>query len=132
MPFLNKNYYAKIKRTKPYKNYDPDLPQHVYRMLIIGPSNSGTTNILLNLIKYSENYDKIYLFAKKLDEPLYQRLINHFRDNESEYHERILEIASSNISDVPPADAIDETFQNLIIFVILYLLYLIKSILKEK
>ena len=116
MPFVNENHYAKIKATKTYKNYDPDLPQHPYRMLIIGPSNSGKTNILLNLIKHSKNYDKIYPFAKKLDEPLYQRLTNHFRHNESEDHERILEMSSSNISEVPPADDIDEMFQNLIIF----------------
>ena len=116
MPFVNENHYAKIKTTKTYKNYDPDLPQHPYRMLIIGPSNSGKTNILYNLIKHSKNYDKIYLFAKKLDEPLYRQLTARFQDNESEDHERILEMSSSNISDVPPADEIDETFQNLTIF----------------
>ena len=116
MSFKNENHYTKIKTMKTYKNKNPDLPQHPYRMLIIGPSNSGKTNILISSIKYSKNYDKIYLFAKKLDEPLYQRLINHFRDNESEDSEPILELTSSNISDVPSADAIDESFQNLIIF----------------
>ena len=42
-----------------------------YRMLIIGPSGSGKTNVLLNLIKKdNENFiDKIYLYAKDLDEP---------------------------------------------------------------
>ncbi len=83
-------------------------------MLIIGASNSGKTNILLNLIKYSKNYDKIYLFAKKLYEPFYQRLIDHFQDNEREDHQIILEMASSDISDVHPVVAINDTFQNLI------------------
>lgn len=41
MLFLNENRYVKIKTTKPYKNHDPDYPQHPYPMLIIGPSNSG-------------------------------------------------------------------------------------------
>ena len=44
-----------------------------YRMLIIGPSGSGKTNALLNLIQQNNNIiDKIYLYAKDLEEPKYQ------------------------------------------------------------
>ena len=47
-----------------------------YRMLIIGPSGLGKTNVLLNLIQQDNNViDKIYLYAKDLDEPKYQLLI---------------------------------------------------------
>ena len=48
-----------------------------YRMLIIGPSGSGKTNALLNLIqKDNDNFiDKIYLYAKDLEEPKYHFLI---------------------------------------------------------
>ena len=47
-----------------------------YRMLIIGPSGSGKTNALLNLIQQDNNIiDKIYLYAKDLEEPKYQFLI---------------------------------------------------------
>ena len=47
-----------------------------YRMLIIGPSGSGKTNALLNLIQQDNNFiDKIYLYAKYLEEPKYQPLI---------------------------------------------------------
>ena len=47
-------------------------------MLISGLSGSGKTNALLNLIqKGNDNLiDKIYLYAKDLDEPKYQFLIN--------------------------------------------------------
>ena len=47
-------------------------------MLIVGGSGSGKTNALLNLIKEqsSDNpADKIYLYAKVLNEPKYQVLI---------------------------------------------------------
>ena len=45
-------------------------------MLIIGPSGSGKTNALLNLIQKDNNFiDKIYLYAKDLEEPKYQFLI---------------------------------------------------------
>ena len=44
-----------------------------YRVLIIGPSGSGKINALLNLIQQDNNFiDKIYLYAKDLDEPKYQ------------------------------------------------------------
>ena len=45
-----------------------------YRMLIIGPSGSGKTNALLNLIQQDSGnlIDKIYLYAKDLEEPKYQ------------------------------------------------------------
>ena len=48
-----------------------------YRMLIIGPSILGKTNALLNSIQKDKGnlIDKIYLYAKDLDEPKYQFLI---------------------------------------------------------
>ena len=51
---------------------------HPYRILIIGGSGSGKTNALINLINeqdYNDVIDKIYLYAKDLNEPKYQFLI---------------------------------------------------------
>ena len=45
-------------------------------MLIIGPSGSGKTNTLLHLINNLHPTDKIYLYAKDIDEKNYQFLIN--------------------------------------------------------
>ena len=47
-----------------------------FRMLIIGPSGSGKTNTLLHLINNLHPIDKIYLYAKDIDEKKYQFLIN--------------------------------------------------------
>ena len=44
---------------------DNDWP---FRMLIIGPSGSGKTNTLLHLINNLHPIDKIYLYAKDIDE----------------------------------------------------------------
>ena len=61
------------------KNNKDDDKILAYRMLIIGPSASGKTNALLNLIQKQDNddslIDKIYLYAKDLSEPKYQFLI---------------------------------------------------------
>ena len=45
-------------------------------MLIIGPSGSGKTNTLLNLINNLHPIDKIYLYAKDINKPKYEYLIN--------------------------------------------------------
>ena len=42
----------------------PYIPDHPYRILIIGSSGSGRTNALLNLINNQPDIDKIYLYAK--------------------------------------------------------------------
>ena len=51
---------------------------HPYRILIIGDSGSGKTNVLLNLINNQPNIDKIYLYAKDPYEEKYQYLINKY------------------------------------------------------
>ena len=67
----------------------PYIPDHPYRILIIGGSGSGKTNALLNLINNRPDIDKIYLYAKDPYEAKYQHLINrreqvgldHFNDS---------------------------------------------------
>ena len=84
---INFDDYANENKLK----HNPDLPyipDHPYRILIIGASGCGKTNILLNLINNQPDIDKIYLYAKDLYEPKYQFLINkresrglkHFND----------------------------------------------------
>ena len=58
----------------------PYIPDHPYRILIIGGSGSGKTNTLLNLINEQKDIDKIYLYAKDLSEPKYEYLIKN-REN---------------------------------------------------
>ena len=55
----------------------PYIPDHPYRILIIGCSGWGKTNILLNLINEQDDIDKIYLYAKDLSEPKYEYLIKY-------------------------------------------------------
>ena len=55
----------------------PHIPDHPYRILITGGSESGKTNTLLNLINEQEGIDKFYLYAKNLSEPKYEYLIKN-------------------------------------------------------
>ena len=55
----------------------PYIPDHPYRILIIGGSGSGKTNVLLNLMKIQRpDIDKMYLFSKYSFRSKYQLLIN--------------------------------------------------------
>ena len=61
----------------------PYIPDHPYRMLIIGGSGSGKINVLLNLIKEQDSdnlIDKIYLYAEDLNVPKCQFLIKKCED----------------------------------------------------
>ena len=84
---INFDNYFNENKTKHNKNW-PYIPDHPYRILIIGGSGSGKTNLLLNLIENQRDIDKIYLYTKHPYESKYQYLIsiregvgiNHFKD----------------------------------------------------
>ena len=89
----------------------PYIPDHPYRILIIGGSGSGKTNALLNLINNQPDIDKIYLYAKDPYEKKYQYLINkrekiglnHFNDPKAfmEYSNDMQDVYK-NIEDYNP------------------------------
>ena len=56
------------------KEHNPnwlEIPDHPYRILIIGGSRSGKTNSLFNLVNQQPDIAKIYLYAKYLNEAKY-------------------------------------------------------------
>ena len=72
---MMKNYDESVEINH-IKNW-PYIPNHPYRILIIGGSGSGKTNMLLNLVKDQQpDIDKIYLYVKDPFESNYQTLIN--------------------------------------------------------
>ena len=67
--------YANDNKTEHNSKW-PFIPDHPYRILIIGGSGSGKANALLNLINNQPDIDKIYLYAKDPYEAKYQFLNN--------------------------------------------------------
>ena len=67
---INENNEENIKKW-------PHIPNHPYRILIIGGSGSGKTNTWLSLINEQQDTDKIYLYAKDLSESKYEYLIKN-------------------------------------------------------
>ena len=52
------------ENNKKHKKKWPFIPDHPYRILIIGGSGSAKPNALLNLIIQQDDIDKIYFYAK--------------------------------------------------------------------
>ena len=59
---INFNDVAKENIKEHNPNW-PQIPDHLYRILIIGGSGSGKTNSLFNLINDEPDIDKIYSYA---------------------------------------------------------------------
>ena len=53
-----------------------EIADHWNRILIIGGSRSGKTNVLLNLVNHEPDISKVYLCAKDPYEAKYRLLID--------------------------------------------------------
>ena len=92
------NYDTNIKNKK-FKQLYPFMPKDTFRMLICGNSGSGKTNLLFHmLIEPLFYYDKIYLYAKNLEQEKYQNLMkemNEASNEEAGYN--IMEVSNDEI-----------------------------------
>ena len=76
---INFDDYVNENKTEHNEKW-PYIPDHPYRVLIIGGSGSGKTNTLINLINEQNDINKIYLYARDLSEPKYEYLIKKRED----------------------------------------------------
>ena len=87
---INFDDYTNENKAKHNSNW-PYIPNHPYKILVVGGCGSGKTNALLNLINDQPDNDRIYLYAKDPYETKYQYLINkrgqvglvHFNDSKA-------------------------------------------------
>ena len=89
---MGENFYN-LKSVKEHqtKSFNPNYGKKHFielpaRILIIGPSGSGKSNSLLNLLKrFNGTFDHIYLGLKNSNEPLYEYLIKKLDDSITVY-----------------------------------------------
>ena len=94
------------KKQKKHNPNWPEIPDHPYRIFIIGGSGSGGKNSLFNLKNQQSDIGKIYLYSKDINEAKYQFLIRkrenigtkHFTDSKAfiEYSNDINDIYKNN------------------------------------
>ena len=88
------------------------MPDRCFTMLVCGPSGSGETN-LLDMIYRLLYFDKIYLYAKNLQQSKYQHLIDLFEPISEEAGYPIIEASNDKII---PLDKMPCDNQKLVIF----------------
>ena len=62
------------------QEHNPLWPQILYRILIVGGSGSGKTNVIPSLISHQPDIDEIFLYAKDAYKPKYQYLMKKHGD----------------------------------------------------
>ena len=93
------------------------MPDCCFRMLICGNSGSGKTNTLVHmLLKPLVYYDKMYLFAKNLEQSKYQVLSQKLEKIAKKNKISVEDILESSNDQVIPVDTLDSDTQKIVIF----------------
>ena len=80
-----------------YKQLYSVMRNKCFRVLICGPLGSGKTNTLMHIIYNLLYYDKIYLYAKNLEQSKYQNLLKMFNPISKDVGYDIIEKSNDQI-----------------------------------
>jgi hypothetical protein len=83
--------------------------------ILVGPTGSGKTNALFNILKNINGWQRFYLYAKQLEEPLYKYLIDVW-EKIAQKTKKPLALIQDNIDSVVDIKDIDKEYSNLVIF----------------
>ena len=108
------NYDSNDYEEGSYKQIYQFMPNDNFRLLIAGPSGSGKTNTLMHmLLKPLIQFDKLYLYAKNLEQGKYQDLMKQFDTISQDVGYPVIEYSNDNI--IPVGD-LDSDSQKVVIF----------------
>jgi DNA polymerase III delta prime subunit len=90
----------------------------IFNCLMVGPSASGKSNLLLNLIYDHLTYDKLYVYANNIHQPVYQKLKQHLDNicSENDIEPNDLYHFSDKLEDVILINDLDDKTIKLVIF----------------
>ena len=90
---------------KKFKQLYPYMPSDTFRMLICGSSGSGKTNLLYYmLMKPLLYFNKIYLYARNLEQDKYEKLIKKMREISHQIGCEVLHVSNDEITPVKEMD----------------------------
>ena len=99
------NYDVEDDAVSNFKQLYDFMPHQCFRMLICGPSGSGKTNILMHMIYNLLYFDKVYLYAKNLEQSKYRNLIDNFQPISDEVGYDVIEASNDEIIPVQELDS---------------------------
>ena len=112
---MNIPNYDVDNKNKKFKQRYPFMPNDTFRMLICGNSRSGKTNLLYHMfIEPLLYYDKIYIYAKNLEQEKYQNLMKEMNEASEEAGCNVMEVSNEKI--IPITHLPYENNQKIIIF----------------
>ena len=107
--------YDVDNKNKKFKQLYSFMPNDTFRMLICGNSGSGKTNLLYHMLIEPLLYcDKIYLYAKNLEQEKYQNLMKEMNEASEEAGYNVMEVSNDAI--IPINHLPNENNQKIIIF----------------
>ena len=107
------NYDVKDDIVSNFRQRYDFMPDRSFRMLVCGPSGSGKTNTLMHMIYNLLYFDKIYLYAKNLEQSKYQNLMDMFQPISDEVGYDVIEASNDKII---PVNDLDSESQKMVIF----------------
>ena len=107
------NYDVEDDMVSNFRQLYDFMPNQCFRMLLCGPSFSGKTNTLMHMIYNLLYFDKVYLYAKNLEQSKYQNLMNMFQPISNEVGYDVIEASNDEII---PVEDLDGDSQKIVIF----------------
>ena len=107
------NYDAEDDTVSNFKQLYDFMPNKCFRMLICGPSGSGKTNTLMHMIYNMLYFDKVYLYAKNLEQSKYQNLMEKFQQISDEVGYDVIKARNDEII---PVEDLESDSQKIVIF----------------
>lgn len=107
------NFYEKVPKSYFKKSHNPNFKNHLikipFRMLIIGASGSGKTNVAVEILRNRMNgtFENIIICCKSAEEPLYQWMRDELGEGIEIYE---------GIDNVPLLNSLEGYGQTLVIF----------------
>lgn len=113
------NHYERLQKKfreeeRTYDNFKKVQIKLPFRMIVIGASGSGKTNAVIDLVEKINAFNKIMLFTKDIEEPLYAQFIDDMRQAEKDTKLEILTVGTK-IEDLPKLDTVNKKDNNLLI-----------------
>jgi hypothetical protein len=101
-----------------WKNIDWRMPRWPFRMAIAGPSGSGKSNLMLNMMLKWLYYDQLIVCARDIGEDKYV-LVKKFMEEVAEKRKKKLKdilIFITHPRDLPAVESFSKTTQTLVVF----------------